>query len=211
MSGSRAKIVNIIISRYLLICILFIGLYSCSESSDNSKITQQARNKIGERQFGVYIKSGYRQGYQYFDSNKNEYNYRNYTILITNDTLVPIHFEIYFCDTGMIQNSRSKVFLLPRHLTPDEPRLEPRMSKELKTFLDQEIDIPVHLNKTMKPAEKCVLKLGILTSIKYPDPTNPLGAKLLISEFSQPEETVSLKINDSLIVPCGRVNYLPEK
>ena len=116
---------NKIMARYLLICTLFIGFFSCSENSDNSKINKQARNQLGERQFGVYIKSGYRQGYQYFDSHKNEFNYRNYTMTIMNDTAVPVHFLISFCDTGIArsQSTKSKVFLLPRHLTPNEPRL----------------------------------------------------------------------------------------
>jgi len=116
ISGVRAKLVNIIMSRYLLICILLIGFYSCSDSSDNSRITQQARNIIVKRQFGVYINNGYRQGYQYFDSNKNEFNYRNYTMTIVNDTVVPIYFWISFCDTGMTQSqsTKSKVFLQPR-------------------------------------------------------------------------------------------------
>ena len=111
--------------------LLFILLYSCS-----SNLVKTDFGK-GEKQFGFHIENGPRQGFQYFDSTKTEYNYRYYTITITNDTIVPILLQINFDKTDILVNDsvKSKIFLLPRHLTPDKQHFDQTMSKELIKFL----------------------------------------------------------------------------
>ena len=89
--------------------LLFILLYSCS-----SNLVKTDFGK-GEKQFGLHIENGPRQGFQYFDSTKTEYNYRYYTITITNDTIVPILLQINFDKTDRVQ----KLILL--HRFPQRP------------------------------------------------------------------------------------------
>ena len=183
--------------------IFLICLYGCSNNSDGYA------GRKGQKQFGLYIENGPRQGFQYFDSAKTEYNYRYNTITITNDTIIPVQLEIGFSYTekNIGESNKSKVFLLPRHLTPSEQHFDESMSDELKRFLDYDIDKPEHLNKTLNTTEKCVLTFGVLTNTKYPDPTTPYETKLLISNESSSALSLKLKINDTLIIPCGIASY----
>lgn len=205
--------------KHLFRLLFLICLYGCFDNSDNqvSKSVQTQQWETSQRKlqkwknhFGLYIENGPRQGFQYFDASKTEYNYRYYTITITNDSIIPVHLEIYFPETAEIlkDSGKSKVFLLPRHLTPEEQHFDHSISKELKSFLDEEIDTPVRLNKTLKPTEKCVLTFGVLTDTKYPDPTTPFDTRLLTSNENSSVISIKLQINDTLIIPCGQFSYI---
>ena len=184
--------------------LFFILLFGCSCNS-----VKQDFGK-GEKQFGLHIDKGPRQGFQYFDSTKTEYNYRYYTIEITSDTIVPILLKINFDTTDIPVNDsiKSKIFLLPRHLTPDKQQFDQTMSKELIKFLDVEIDNPQNLIKTLKQGEKCVFTFGVLTDIKYFDPTTPYSTEILTSNENLSVIAMKLKINDRLIIPCGQFSYI---
>lgn len=191
--------------------VFLIFLYGCSDNSSHYANRTGEEIKTGEKQSGLYIENGPRQGMQYIDSTGAEYNYRYNTITIWNDSTVAIQLEIDFLEMGMnLKDSiKSKVFLLPRHLTPNEQRFDTRgMSEELKRFLDFEIDNPVHLSKVLNPREKCVLTFGFLTDTKYPDPTTPYETELLISHENSSAISFKLKINDTLIIPCGQFSYM---
>jgi hypothetical protein len=184
--------------KHLFRLVFLIGIYGCSDNSDN------------HLQFGLYIENGPRQGMQYFASGA-EYNYRYNTITIWNDSTVAIQLEIGLSEMGMnLKDSiRSKIFLLPIHLTPNEQHFDTGgMSEELKRFLDFEIDNPVHLSKVLNPREKCVLTFGVLTDTKYPDPTTPYETELLTSHEKTSALSLKLKINDTLIIPCGQFSYM---
>lgn len=205
------------IVKHLFRLVFLICLYGCSGNSDNhlnSPDEKQFRlNQYKYLQFGLYIEIGPRQGMGYIDPSGTEYNYRYYTISIWNDSTVAIQLEIGFSEMGMnLEDSiRSKFFLLPRHLTPDEQRFDTGgMSKELKRFLDFEIDKPVHLSKVLNPGEKCVLTFGVRTDIKYPDPTTAYETELLTSHENSSAISLKLKINDTLIIPCGQFSYMKQ-
>ena len=187
---------------HLFRLVFLICLYGCSGNADNYV------NRTGEKQSGLYIENGPRQGMQYIDSTGEEYNYRYNTITIWNDSTVAIQLEIGFSEIGMdLKDSiKSKIFLLPRHLTPNEQHFDTGgISEELKKFLDFEIDNRVHLSKVLNPREKCVLTFGVLTDIKYPDPTTPYETELLTSREKTSAISLRLKINDTLIIPCGQI------
>jgi hypothetical protein len=182
--------------KIILRFLIFISFYACSDNSDN---------RVGQTQSGLYLENGPRQGFQYLDSTK-EYNYRYYTMTIINDTTIPIKLSFGFTQLEMrlSDTSYSKIFLLPRHLTPKQQQFDTHgISKELKYFLDFDIDKPIHLDKIINPTERCVLTFGILTDIKFIDPTTPFGTKLLAST-----EKFKLIITDSLIIPCGQYTYV---
>lgn len=191
--------------------VFLIFLYGCSDNSNHYANRTGEEIRTGKKQSGLYIENGPRQGMQYVDSIGAEYNYRYNTITIWNDSTVAIQLEIDFSEMGMnLKDSiRSKVFLLPRHLTPNEQQFDTGgMSEELKRFLDFEIDNPVHLSKVLNPREKCVLTFGVLTDTKYPDPTTPYETKLLTSHENSSAISLKLKINDTLIIPCGQFSYM---
>lgn len=217
--------------KYLFRLVFLGSLYGCSNNSDYSNRTDDETRideiRIDEKisglyiehglmgyhnkQFGLYIKNSPRRGMQYFDSSQEEYNYRNNTITIRNDSTVAIQLEIGFSEKGMnLKDSiRSKFFLLPRDLTYDERGFNAGgMSEELKRFLAFEIDKPVHLSKVLNPKEKCVLTFGVLTNTQYPDPTTPFQTELLTSQESSSAIFLKLKINDTLIIPCGQFSYI---
>ncbi len=182
--------------KYLYQLVFLICLYGCSDN-------------LSER--GLIIICSPRQGFQYYDPPRAEYNYRYNTISITNDTTVAIQVDVVFSETEMSlkdDSIRFKVFLLPRHLTPNEQHYDQQMSKELKRFLDFEINTSEHLSTVINPSENCVFTFGVLTNARYPDPTTPYQTKLLTSCENSSVNSLKLKINDSLIIPCGTFSYL---
>jgi hypothetical protein len=195
------------IVKHLFRLVFLICLCGCYDSSDNRK------NRSDLTQFGLYIKNGPRQGVQYFNST-SQYNYRYYTMTVTNDSMTPVHLEIHFSKTGEVLSDRcnSKVFLLPRHLTSEVLQYDKGMFAELKRFLDLEIDKPVYLNDTLKPTETCVLIFGVLTKTSYSeydsDPTTPYGTQLIASKENSSKILLKLKINDTLVIPCGHFTYI---
>jgi hypothetical protein len=189
--------------KHLFRLAFLICLYGCSGNSYNHV------NRTSEKQSGLYIENGPRQGMQYVDSTGVEYNYRYNTITIWNDSTVAIQLEIGFSEMGrnLIDSIKSKIFLLPRHLTPNEQHFDTGgISEELKKFLDFEIDNHVHLSKVLNPGEKCVMTFGVLTDIKYPDPTTPYETEFLTSREKTSAISLWLKINDTLIIPCGQIS-----
>lgn len=178
----------------LLILILFFFLLGCSDNSDSHVSSVQ-------RKFGLYIENGARQGFQ-------EYNYRCNTITLTNDTTIPVRLEIGFLEEDLNDIIPAKLFLLPRHLTLNQQHFGQSMSEELKRFLDFEIDKNERLNKLLNPKEKCVLIFGILMDIKYADPTTPYGTEFLTSQENTSTISCKLKINDTLIIPCGHITFI---
>jgi hypothetical protein len=197
--------------KHLFRLVFLIFLYGCSDNSSHYAHRTGEEIKTGEKQSGLYIENGPRQGMQYVDSSGAEYNYRYNTITIWNDSTVAIQLEIGFSEKQMNLKDciRSKIFLLPRHLTPNEQHYDTGgMSEELKRFLDFEIDNPVYLCKVLNPREKCVLTFGVLTDTKYPDPTTPYETELLTSHEKTSAISLKLKINATLIIPCGQFSYM---
>jgi hypothetical protein len=196
--------------KHLFRLVFLICLYGCSGNSDNhlyradeKQFAPFAENEIGEKQFGLYINNPGRRGMSYFDPNRADW-YFSYTITITNDTLIPIHLEISFPETGwgLKDSIKSIFFLLPEHLTDSRT-----MSEGLKRFLDVGKDTPVHLSKTLKPTEKCALTFGILTLSKY-NPTTSYDSKLFTSPKNASELSVKFKMNEKLTIPCGHISYI---
>jgi hypothetical protein len=193
----------------LLFSICFCG-FSINANSQVNNLNNHL-NVRGGNQFGLYIDCGQRQGMQYFDAANTEYNYRYYTITVTNDSTTSIHLNINFsrAEMGLRDTLKSKIFLLPRQLTPEEQHFDRGgMSNELKKFLDLEIGTPIQLNKTLKPTEKCVMTFGILTARKDLDPTTPFDTKRLTLIKNSSGLSVMLKINETLLIPCGQISYI---
>lgn len=196
--------------KHKLIAAVFI-LCTISACGQNEKNKDGVTTVSSEKKYGLYIANGQRQGMQYIDSTKTEYNYRYYTTMITNDSIIPIHLNINISEAEInLRNTiKSKIFLLPRHLTPEEQQFDQGgMSTELKSFLDQDIETPVYLNKILNPTERCVLTFGVLTDTKYLDPTTPFDTRLLALNENSSAFSFKLKINDSLIVPCGQFSFI---
>ena len=199
--------------KHLFHCIFLICVLGCSDNSHNSRNSGSFYTDIkdiGEKQFGLRIVNAARQGMGYVSTAHPPSNYRNYTITLINDTIIPIQLEIGFSKDSLRSKSNSKIFLLPRYLTPKARDMDYGMSKELIKFLDFEIDKPEHLSKVLNPAGKCVLTFGVLTPLKYADPTTPFDTKLLASKRDESTINLELKINDTLIIPCGQFSYIKQ-
>lgn len=187
----------------------FISLCACDNNSDNPedaghhKRTRQFAGETGSTQFGLAIENGPRQGFQYL-----HYDYRYFTITITNDTTLPVQLEIGLLERELKEDSSSNVFLLPRRLTPKEQHFDQSMSDELRRFLEFEIDKKEHLSSVVNPSEKCVLTFGVLTDTKYPNPTTPFGTQLLTSKENESKVSCWLKLNEAFIIPCGHIEFI---
>ena len=126
------------------------------------------------------------------------------TITITNDSIVPVHLEISF-PKKYNDSLKSKVFLLPRALTPKKQHADSTgMPNEVKLFLDRDIDTPVSLDKIINTNESCVITFGALTAVKYNSPESIE----LITSVENPS-ILSLKLTTlygNYIIPCGKIS-----
>ncbi len=190
---------------YLFLLLTSICLLGCSGPSQQTT----TQPKIGEKQSGLFVEHGPRHGFQYVDSAGMEYNARYFSLPLTNDTVIPIQLEVYFPEAArnIIDSTHSKVFLLPRNLTPDGLFFDHNLTN-LQRFMDAGVYNGEHLNKTLQPCEKCILAFGVLTNIKYPDPTFPIGGKLVTTIENESTVSLKLEISDTLISPCGKLIYL---
>ena len=192
--------------RYSYGLLFLLGFYCCSNNPSNK--TKQ----ISEKQFGLFLENGPRQGLAYFDSVGTPYDYRYFTETITNDSTISINLEISlskeYNDIRLHDSLMSKVFFLPRELTPDSQHSDHRMSKELYMFLGTGTDTPVSLNKILKPKEKCVMTFGVLTANKYTEPTTPYSTGLIISTKNSSTASLKFRLNNSLEIPCGQIVYV---
>ncbi len=193
---------------HLYLLLISISLFSCTTNSEET-VTHP---KIGGKQVGLFVQHSARHGFQYFDSAGIEYSSRYFSIPITNDTTIPVNLGIYFAETArkIIDGTNSKIFLLPRNLTPDGLFFDHNLTG-LERFLKAGIFQGEHLNDTIQPGEKCVIAFGVLTNVKFPDPTFPIGGKLITTPETDSTVSVQLEISDTLLIPCGRFNYLTEK
>jgi len=163
--------------RNLIILFFTITLCSCSDD--------QPKEHLHKKHLGIYIDHGMRKGIDYMDPTGNKYNYRSITTTITNDSLIPIQIIISFAkeyDYPCPYNGQKyKVFLLPETMTA-EKQYNGGMGKELRAFLDSELEAPITLNKIINPKEEYDITIGVLTDIKYLDP----GQLALISKQHKP-------------------------
>jgi len=189
--------------RNSILLLFTVSVFSCSDNESKKHL-----QNISEKHFGISIENGPRQGFQYFDSARCEYDYRYVTTTITNDSIVPVHLEIYFSEEynslRTHDSLNSKVFLLPRALTPKRQHFDGSMSKELKDFLDTEIDTPISLDTTINPKEECVIRFGVLTDIEYVD---PMRIALITSIKNRSALSLQLSIDNGLIIPCGQISF----
>lgn len=197
--------------KYLAIAILLSGIYSCSEGWNSNTSSQD------QKQFGFYILNGPRQGFQYVDSCSTEYNYRYYTIALTNDSSLSAELNISLPNGyDSLSSARdtihlaSKLFLLPRKLTPEKQHFDLILSKELKHFLDKGINHPETLHTILRPQKTCVITIGVLTNVTKADPTTPVHSGLLLKTKGDSTAIVMFKLNHSTIVPCGQITYIPD-
>ena len=145
---------------------LIIALMSCSGIRQTSMVEQpkgSASNTFLKSKYGLKIEYGPNLGMiDTFAAG----NYIHITATITNDTTIPIHLfvalskEYHFPDP--YGNSKFKIFLLPKELTPDTATLYGKITEGLGDFLDHCLETPYNLRKTLKPGEFSVITIGTL-------------------------------------------------
>ena len=218
-----------------IILFLLTIICSCSDNEPNKQLSKKTIDFYSEKYFGISIENEPRQGSPFIDSSGTEYFYICKKITVSNDTTVPIDLKISFSKEydhiRAKKGLKSKVFLLPEELTSDEQQYNVTMSKELKfdlgitkelkSFLNMSIET-VSLNKTLKPKEKCVMRFGILTDVKYitdlkcPRP-NYFGLKLKTNNYTsdslipngdkQLTLPLVLYLDNPFAIPCGQISF----
>ena len=203
-----------ILGNFVGLLFLF-GVYSCA---DNGREYYAAKHDFADqskRKFGIYVENGPRQGFQYSDSIGRVYDYRYFTETITNDSTIRIKLEIsfskFYYDKQLNDSLPSKVFLLPRDLTPDRQQFDKAMSKELYTFLNSGINKPVTLVKTLEPKEKCVVTIGVLTENSRHDVTTPYATGLIVTGYNPSALSLKFRLNSTLDMACGQIVYVPKQ
>lgn len=212
--------------KYLFGLLFVLGLYSCSDDPPEEHRQDRYFGSYSKKYSRIVIENGPRQGFQYFDSLGTQYNYRYITTTITNDSLVPIHLTISFSKEYNYLRSnnilKSKVFLLPRQLTPKRQQFDNSMSKELKQFLDKDVDVPISLDKIINSNERLVMTFGVLTEEKYGEfmymelissgkqfhlNTNDSLENLIHSSEDSQNFYLALDLVNSFVIPCGQISF----
>jgi len=165
---------------------------------------------------GISIENGPRQGFQYFDSTGAEYGYRYVTSTVTNDSSIPVQLNIFFTKENHYAHSTdypgTRVFLLPRKLTPWRQQFDRTMSSELKRFLDTGLQAPVFLNKIVSPNERCVITFGVLTEVSYKEPflLELITKESLSGQMSSTGDSLislGLVFDNKVFIPCGQITF----
>ena len=214
--------------KYLFGLLFIFGLYSCSDDPPEEVRHDKYFGSYSKKYSQISIENGPRQGLIYFDSIGIKYSYLYITTTITNDSLVPIRLIISFSKEYDYLRSnnilKSKVFLLPRQLTSAR-QLYPdnSMSKELKQFLDTDVDVPISLDKIINPNERLVMTFGMLTEMKYEEfrymelistdkqfHLNKNDSLENLVHSSEDSQTFYLAIDiiNSRLIPCGQISFI---
>lgn len=213
---------------YLIGLLVVFGLYSCFEDPAEEPKHEKHEGGYSKKHSQLTIENGPRQGFQYVDATGTEFNYRYITTTLTNDSVIPIRLTISFSNDYTYLSShgglKSKVFLLPRELTPQQQHFDNSMSKELKQFLDTRVDSAVTLDKIIHPNERLVMTFGVLTDVKYGEfmqmalISSDKKFRLNVPEpdankVSSKEDTstiyLALNLVSGFIIPCGQILCLP--
>ncbi len=223
------------IRAWSIILFILTIMCSCSDTETNKVQSKKTTDVYSEKYFGIYIENDPRQGSPYIDSSGTEYFYLCKKITLSNDTTVPIDLKISFSkeynNIRANKGLKSKVCLLPKELTSDEQqdnvtvskdlKFDLGITKELKGFLSKGIET-VSLNRTLNPKEKCVMRFGILTDVKYitdlkyPQP-NYFGLKLKTNNYA-PDSLIPngdkqltlplvLYLDNPYAIPCGQISF----
>src|SRR5688572_15165719 len=116
--------------------VFLIAFFSCLSAPNNQQPVTSGMTI--QKPTGITIDNRQRQGFQYKDSTGREYNYRYYTITVTNDSILPLQLKISLSrnNSGALDTVQSRFFLLPRALTPDAQHFDEFIAPELLAFLN---------------------------------------------------------------------------
>ena len=135
-----------------------------SFSSDSLAQCVQEKSKSTEHtsKSGLLIDYGINRGTGYTDSLGTYYNIRYIPITITNDSTIPIHFQIAFSkeyDYPVAYGDREfKVIPLPKEWALDGVEITDRMINELPKYIDKPFS-----NKPLNPAKNLLPRLEHIT------------------------------------------------
>jgi len=200
--------------RNLIILLLAVGIFSCSDSKSVKYNSDKNSSNQSEKHFYMTIKNGIGYGFLYSDFMRHRYFCRNHTTTITNNGIAPVHLELslsnkyYYIDSK--DSLKSKVFLLPREVTPKSQDFASLTIKELKRFLDNNIDASSSLDKIINPKESCVVTFGVLVEIGYAS----VSEIALVSKENSSTLSLDLKLDrhlktsSPLIIPCGQITFM---
>jgi hypothetical protein len=206
--------------KYLFGLLFIIGLHSFTYNPPEEIRHDKYFGTYSKKYYKISIENGPRQGNPYFDSKGTKYSYLNITTTITNDSLVPIRLRISFSKEYNYLRSKnilkSKIFLLPSHLTPEA----------LKQFLDTNLDVPASLDTILNPKERVVMTFGMLTEMKYEEfpymelistdkqfHLNTIDSLKKPVHLSKDIQTfyLALDIINNRVIPCGQISFLNHK
>jgi len=217
--------------KYFFGLLFVFGLSSCSEDLPEEIRHDKYFGSYSKKYFRVSIENGPRKGFPYFDTVGIKYAYYNITTTITNDSLIPLRLIISFSKEYNYLRSnnilKSKAFMLPSQLASErQVDSEKSMSKELKQFLDRDLNVPISLDTIINPNESLVMTVGLLT--EWNEEWNPYmelistDKQLRLTKNDTLENLVystqdsatyylALDIINYFLIPCGQISFLNSK
>lgn len=152
------------IIRTVLGLFMVVMVCSCGQQPSQDEMPgENDANQVLQQKSGLNIEYGPNLGAL------DKYEAGDYifiTSTITNDSIIPIHLHLAisaeFDYPDSCSDNRYKVFLLPKELTPDTASLQNSITDGLSDFLDECLDNPYVLDKTLKPGEYAVITIGTL-------------------------------------------------
>ena len=206
-------------------------LIGCSWNQQTSGSRLQTENGLKQHhgsKSGLLIDNGINRGTGYTDALGTKVNIRYIPITITNDSTIPIRFQIAFLNeydhTGSYGNQNFKLIPLPKQWALDGMEITDSMMNALPKYIDKPL-----FNKILVPGEKCVFGIATLYSpTNYGPVPNALFSHRNRGRFRECDSLISQNesINHHLalelkldfyrwsqppesctIIPCGQISY----
>ena len=154
---------------------------------------------------GITIQNSFPRGGSYNDPTGNNFGYGIFWTRVINETASPFELTVNFpADSSDIFPEFDfylKLFLPPGKMTLDKVSLFDYGATGLFSFLDNDLNNPTLIKRTINPKEEYIFYIGMLFQV----PNNgPVRTELVLKE-----QDLFYKINiapyGSTIIPCGKI------
>lgn len=213
--------------------------YSCQQGKSVNEQTVEGGIQQGlVLKPGLKIENGINRGTGYTNSQGVGFNLRYIPITITNDTTIKLQLKLDFgeaYDCPMAKGDEYfKILLMPEvftldnvTLTGEREMLTDSMQTVFRGYVENDLNLPYALNKTLAPGEKHIIAIGtqyprlphcaILPNALFLQ--SSLGQYQTCDNRIEPNEIsnaqlLGLKLDYSpqacSIIPCGQITYLAD-
>ena len=207
----------------ILLIFAIIGLFYCKQANKSTPETfdKETVNTVRKYEYTdskgkrLIIENSFSRGIQYADSNAKKYNRVMFWTRIINETENPLELNIdlptYSYEVPTLPGKYFKILIPSDTMGLDKEPLPDYGMKDLKSFLDNNIDKPSKLRRTINPKESSGFYVVILYDDGVAGPTRTgfyIKGQNLIYRISRYDgrRVGSLMLVDEKEINCGSIN-----